>query len=115
MFEGKQAPARLEIDRDNINPAALRQSIVGLAISFGQTNQTPLLRGRQRFARRSQSLATPAAYLDEGEQAILFSDDVNLALSKAEVALSNAISLRKQVLNCQALAEIAEYPPLRRH
>src|SRR5207244_11533060 len=114
-LEATPATARVEIDGDNLDPAAHRQSIVGLAISFGQTNQTPLLRGRQRFARRSQSLAASAAHLDKGKQVILFGDDVDLPLSDAKVALANAISLRQQVLDRQALAEIPEYPARRGH
>jgi hypothetical protein len=52
-------------------------------------------------------LATPAAHLDEGEQVILLSNYVDLALAESKVAFADAVSLRKQVLNGKALTEIA--------
>src|SRR5438552_6019906 len=40
VLQRKQAPARFEIDGDDVDPTPLRYAIVRLAVSFGEANQT---------------------------------------------------------------------------
>ena len=73
--------------------------------------------GRRRLrratgaARRAHAGAAPDVHLDEGKNSARLSHDIDLACSRPEVTLADAITLGLQVLAGQRFTQLAERAP----